>query len=277
MWQGHSVGFTGGFTIRLRIILGLLGLFGSTLAMGLAMGLAPESSWAQNGSSTMGGTYRRSGGSRGCALAAPGGDTLLAAKPALVLLGAEGVMQTSAQAPLFAWYVRDRGSWPLEFRIYRQRLDAPDEAELVVELANAAVVSQAGIMTLPLPEQVTTLEPGRRYWWQVELRCDPHDASANIFAEAELEVSNSGRLVSHPLNQGRGEILGEAHGETHGETPEQTLSSWLRAKAKGEALPRVRPDWTNWGLSVAEAEAIELGQVSWVVLPSSQSPKVQKP
>ncbi len=201
-------------------------------------------------SKTMKRTHGRAGGSRGCAIAAPGGGgILLAAKPALVLLGMEEMAllpdQSQAARPLFAWYVRDRGSWPLEFRIYRQRLDAPNESDLVVELSSEHSVSRAGVMTLRLPEHVPPLEPGRRYWWQVELRCDPDDASGNVFAEAELGGAIAGNL-------GNG-----------------ALGAWLRAKANGTPTTDLAaPDWSHWGLTLAEAQALELGEVSLLTMPS---------
>ncbi len=133
----------------------------------------------------------RAGGTRGCNSYA---QTLPENRSAALILLASprGDIQTLASRPTFAWYVRDAVDLPLIFRIYKQ----PPASEPwpisgllpILELTHPELRSQAGLVSLTLPDTVPALQPGERYLWQVELRCDPNDPSSGIFAEADIEV-----------------------------------------------------------------------------------------
>ena len=127
----------------------------------------------------------RSTGSRGC-----GTTTVpsLSSVPALVLLApSRRLGQTVSTRPTFAWFVRDAGSWSIEFRLYEHDL-ANRTFKLVKEIKDEGFKSSPGIMMLSLSEFNPELSTGKRYRWQVELVCNPSHPSSNLFAESEIEV-----------------------------------------------------------------------------------------
>ncbi|MBD2102467.1 DUF928 domain-containing protein [Leptolyngbya sp. FACHB-261] len=127
----------------------------------------------------------RSGGSRGCSTrTSPSAES----SAALILLTPQQTLgQTISTRPTFAWFVRDAGSWPMEFRLYEHDL-SNDQFKLVKEIKDESFKSAPGITVLSLSQSVPELTPGKRYRWQVELVCNASRPSGNPFAEAELEV-----------------------------------------------------------------------------------------
>ncbi|NET06095.1 MAG: DUF928 domain-containing protein [Symploca sp. SIO2B6] len=130
-------------------------------------------------------TSGRSGGSRGCSTQTVQSKERI---PALILLApTQQGTKAVATNPSFSWFVRDPGSWQLEFRLYRYD-PVSEETQLVKEIKDDSFTSLPGIMTLSLSESIPELPVGQRYLWQVELVCDPNHPSGNPFAEAEIEV-----------------------------------------------------------------------------------------
>lgn len=128
-------------------------------------------------------THGTSGGSRGC-------DTRVGAlsdsTPALILLAPmQRFGQTVATRPTFAWFVRDPGSWQMEFRLY-QYDPVSEQARLVKEIKDENFKSSPGIMVLSMSSPELSI--GQRYLWQVELICDQNHPSGNPFAEAATKV-----------------------------------------------------------------------------------------
>lgn len=130
-------------------------------------------------------TSGRSGGSRGCST-----QTVQSVEriPALILLApTQQSAKTVATNPAFSWFVRDSGSWQLEFRLYSYD-PVSEETQLVKEIKDDDFKSSPGIMSLSLSESIPELPVDQRYLWQVELVCDQNHPSGNPFAEAEIEV-----------------------------------------------------------------------------------------
>lgn len=122
----------------------------------------------------------RSSGSRGCGISTVAEPANI---PALILLVPNhGLKQTVSSSPSFAWFVRDQGSAPLEFRLYEQQQNS---IRLVKEMH---LKSSSGIMVILLNQAMPELAIGKRYRWQVELICNPNRPSGNPFAESEFEV-----------------------------------------------------------------------------------------
>lgn len=130
-------------------------------------------------------TNGRSAGSRGCS---NNRRILKNSPPALILLSPNTKRaRTISSNPIFAWFIRDSQARQMQFRLYQED-SATQEYELVKEIKDKQFQSKPGIMVLPMPKNVR-LSPGKKYLWQVELVCDRNRPSANLFAEAELEIA----------------------------------------------------------------------------------------
>ena len=147
-------------------------------------------------------TGGRSGGSRGCSSEVAVANDL----PALILLApTQSSSQTISTRPTFAWFVRDGGAWPMEFRLYEQD-PASLETKLVAEIVDENFKSAPGITTLTLSEAMPQLVVGRKYLWQVELVCDRNRPSGNPFAEAEIEAIAPSVTLNAQLAQAKNEL-----------------------------------------------------------------------
>jgi Domain of Unknown Function (DUF928) len=154
-------------------------------------------------------TSGRSTGSRGCGTTVASSNAIIPAPAsgkvaALILLAPSRPQEkTISTRPTFAWFVRDRGSSPLEFRIYEQTRDG---YTLLKEIKDEAFRSVPGITVLSPQYALPELSPGKRYRWQVELVCNPARPSGNLFAEAEVSVIRpSGQLQQSSAQSLQGE------------------------------------------------------------------------
>lgn len=89
------------------------------------------------------------------------------------------VGQTSTQHPTFAWFVPDRTSRLLQFRL----LTSTGRPLYKVQMQ-----SQPGIMQFSLPQDQPGLALGQSYQWQVVLLCNPNVPAMNVVASAEIQV-----------------------------------------------------------------------------------------
>ena len=83
--------------------------------------------------------------------------------------------QTTASRPTFAWYIPDRQSAPVLFKLYAVAARSP--------IFETEVPAQAGIVSFTLPPQQPELKPGR-YRWEIERICFPKRLEATV----EFEV-----------------------------------------------------------------------------------------
>lgn len=128
-------------------------------------------------------TTGTSGGSRGCEAQT---ETSLNNIPTLILLApTQRYGQTVATHPTFAWFVRDSGSWQMEFRLYEYD-PASKQSKLVKEIKDENFKSSPGIMALSLSSPELSI--GKRYLWQIELVCDANRPSGNPFATGAMKV-----------------------------------------------------------------------------------------
>lgn len=87
--------------------------------------------------------------------------------------------QTSSQRPTFTWFVPDRTSHPLQFRLFKSNGQP---------LYRTEMQSQPGIMQVSLPQNQRELTTGQVYRWQVVLVCNPSTPLSNVVATADIEV-----------------------------------------------------------------------------------------
>ena len=85
------------------------------------------------------------------------------------------VGQTATSRPTFAWFIPDRQSAPVLFKLYAVAARSPIFA--------TEVPAQAGIVSFTLPPQQPELKPGR-YRWEIERICFPKRLEATV----EFEV-----------------------------------------------------------------------------------------
>lgn len=89
------------------------------------------------------------------------------------------VGQTISGHPTFTWFVPDRTSRPLQFRLFGSTGE---------QLYRTEMQSQPGIMSVALPSNLPQLSIGQSYQWQVVLICDRNVPSRNVVAAAEIQV-----------------------------------------------------------------------------------------
>ncbi len=89
------------------------------------------------------------------------------------------VGQTISGHPTFTWFVPDRTSRPLQFRLFSSTGQA---------LYRTEMQSQPGIMSVALPSNLPQLSIGQSYKWQVVLVCEPRVPLRNVVVEAEIQV-----------------------------------------------------------------------------------------
>jgi Domain of Unknown Function (DUF928) len=116
------------------------------------------------------------------------------------------VGQTISGHPTFTWFVPDRTSRPLQFRLFT-RSGQP--------LYRTEMQSQPGIMSVALPSNLPQLSIGQSYQWQVVLVCDRNVPSRNVVAAAEIQVvqpdaSLQAQLAAAPTPQQRIDLYAEA-------------------------------------------------------------------
>lgn len=141
-------------------------------------------------------TNNRAGGSRGCGIWTEATPNM----SALILLTPNNrVGKTVATPPTFAWFVRDAGSWPMEFRLYEYD-PSSQKNSLITEIKDESFNSTPGIMVLSFEKSLPKLSIGKRYLWQLELKCNPKQPSSNFFAEAEFKVVALDRELNRRLS-----------------------------------------------------------------------------
>lgn len=134
---------------------------------------------------------RRSDGgtTRGCS-----GEGL----PLTVLASRNYVGRTVSQHPTFAWFVpRDSASTSMRFTIYESVPGGKPK-----EVRKLSLQSSPGIMKLaPFSENEPGLQPGKEYFWQVVIHCDPDNPSGDLVSEASIEVVGMPTAVQSKLNK----------------------------------------------------------------------------
>lgn len=123
-------------------------------------------------------TGRRMGGTRSGSCTSSGETTLTALAPY------SHTGTTRSAQPTFAWYVPDSQPLSLEFRLYVYDADGHLDPQPVYKTTQ---LSTTGIMTLTLPPEVS-LSPGKTYYWQVALLCNPAYPSENLVVGADIQV-----------------------------------------------------------------------------------------
>lgn len=134
---------------------------------------------------------RRSDGgtTRGCS-----GEGL----PLTVLASRNYVGRTISRQPTFAWFVpRDSASKSMKFTIYESVPGGKPK-----EVHRIPLQSSPGIMKLsPFSENEPGLQPGKEYFWQVVIHCDPDNPSGDLVGEASIEVVRVATAVQSNLNK----------------------------------------------------------------------------
>ncbi len=116
------------------------------------------------------------------------------------------VGETISGHPTFTWFVPDRTSRPLQFRLFTR------SGQL---LYKTEIESQSGIMSVALPSNLPQLSIGQSYQWQVVLVCDPNVPSRNVVATAEIQVVEAAaplqtQLAAAPTPQQRIDLYAQA-------------------------------------------------------------------
>ena len=118
--------------------------------------------------------------------------------PLTILASRNYVGRTISRHPTFAWFVpRDSASKPMKFTIYELVPGGKPK-----EVRRISLQSSSGIMKLsPLLENEPGLQPGKEYFWQVVIHCDPDNPSGDLVSEASVEVVGMPTAVQSKLNK----------------------------------------------------------------------------
>jgi hypothetical protein len=88
--------------------------------------------------------------------------------------------QTTSTHPTFAWFIPDGEYFPLEFHLLEY-----SDSNKPKTIYKQNLVSSPGIMDLTLPQNQPDLAVGKKYRWQVVMRCTRYLA---VVTMAEMEV-----------------------------------------------------------------------------------------
>lgn len=127
------------------------------------------------------------------------------------------VGETISGHPTFTWFVPDRTSRPLQFRLFT-RTGQP--------LYRTEMESQPGIMSVALPPNLPQLSIGQSYQWQVVLVCDRNIPSMNVVATAEIQVVQPAEALQTQL--------------AAAQTPEQRIDLYAEAGLWYDAIAEAR-------------------------------------
>ncbi|MBD2075642.1 DUF928 domain-containing protein [Phormidium sp. FACHB-592] len=118
--------------------------------------------------------------------------------PLTVLASRNYVGRTISRHPTFAWFVpRGSASKPMEFTIYESVPGGKPK-----EVRKLPLQSSPGIMKLsPFLQNEPGLQPGKEYFWQVVIHCDPDNPSGDLVSEASIEVVGMPAVVQSKLNK----------------------------------------------------------------------------
>ena len=142
------------------------------------------------------------------------------------------VGQTISGHPTFTWFVPDRTSRPLQFRLFSRT------GQL---LYRTEMQSQPGIMSVALPENLPQLSVGQSYQWQVVLVCDRNVPSRNVVAAAEIQVVAPAASLQSQL--------------AAAQTPQQRIDLYAKAGLWYDAIAEARK---AAGTSQNQAAVLEL-------------------
>lgn len=110
--------------------------------------------------------------------------------------------------PTFAWYVPETKSRNLVFKLHK--LTQSGEWELIYSDSKP---SHAGIMQVSLPQTKPKLEAKQLYLWQAVLQCKPGSPSADLLAEAQIEIVPSSTDLTAKLQGKTGKFRAETYAE----------------------------------------------------------------
>ena len=142
------------------------------------------------------------------------------------------VGETISGHPTFTWFVPDRTSRPLQFRLFTR------SGQL---LYKTEMESQPGIMSVALPANGPQLSIGQSYQWQVVLVCDRNVPSRNVVATAEIQVVQPAASLQTQL--------------AAAQTPQQRIDLYAEAGLWYDTIAEARK---ASGTSQSQASVLEL-------------------
>ncbi|NJO64864.1 MAG: DUF928 domain-containing protein [Richelia sp. RM2_1_2] len=104
--------------------------------------------------------------------------------------------KTVSTQPKFAWFVPDTKSYPMELSLYEYNTD-----DSLKKIKSFDFPSQSGIMSFSISQDKYSLSVGKKYLWQIALRCDTNSPSKDIFVEAEIEVVPMPNNLANQISQ----------------------------------------------------------------------------
>lgn len=125
-------------------------------------------------------------GSRGCEASSQNSSSATNTAALTLLVPRDHVGKTTADHPVFAWYLSQAVTAPLVFTL----VDPGNPKPLLEQTIQNPT---AGMMKLQIPETAPSLVSGKKYRWTVSIICNPNRYSTYITAQAwiEREAANS--------------------------------------------------------------------------------------
>lgn len=151
---------------------------GLALLLGLAIASPPLMAIAQQYRPPRRGipTRREGAGTR-----SPGERCMVGQLPLMGLTPSDNFSLTTAQKPVFFWFVPGTNAATAEFRL----LDRTDQ---VLYAATVKIAGTPGVVSVPLPPPLANqMTVGKDYVWQLSLQCSTTDPSKNPFVEGLVQ------------------------------------------------------------------------------------------
>lgn len=107
--------------------------------------------------------------------------------------------KTVSTRPVFSWFVPETESYPM--RLYLYEYNGKGKGEEILD--KIPLQSKLGIMNYTFPQEKVALSVGKRYIWQIVLRCDTNNRKKNVIAEAIFEVVDIPASLKSQLKQAK--------------------------------------------------------------------------
>ncbi len=137
-------------------------------------------------------TRREGAGTR-----SPSDRCMVGQLPLVGITPSDNFSLTTAQKPVFFWFVPGTNATTAEFRL----LDRTDQ---VLYSSTVKIAGTPGVVSVPLPTPIANqMTVGKDYIWQLSLQCSTTDPSKNTFVEGLVQRTVPSAILTQTLAASR--------------------------------------------------------------------------
>jgi hypothetical protein len=121
----------------------------------------------------------------------------------VALVPASGIGDTVAEYPTVFWHMPPTAAWGLEFVLRDANVTDIYRVQYSLPKSRQGIVTTAGIrsLTLPASANLSPLEIGHEYHWELALICNPQDRSSDILVEGWIRRVEPAQTVALSTQQ----------------------------------------------------------------------------